>query len=175
MICLFGISCVGKSTIGELLAKRIKVSFIDMDDEIKKQYGTVLGFQAEYPVQYDRDEERCEMIKNWFKENKESVVAVSPIAYMDTWDEIFENKGIHCLELVDTPENIFKRLVFTDDNDQILHIPQSYLEKRKNYYIHEIKADQDYFHGVNKKYMKSLNMDGMSIDQIVDEIMKMFY
>lgn len=174
MICLFGMSCVGKSTIGSLLAKRLNVPFIDMDDEIKEQYSRVLGFQEEYPDQRDRDEKRCEMIENWFKENKESIVAVSPVAYIDTLDSIFENEEIHCLELIDTPENIFKRLVFTDDNDKVLHIPQSYLDKHKKHYIREIKADYNYFHGEYKKVMNSIQMNGKTMDQIVDEILGKF-
>ena len=35
-ILLFGVSNVGKSTIGELLAHKLNFSFFDLDDEIKK-------------------------------------------------------------------------------------------------------------------------------------------
>lgn len=47
-ILIFGMSNIGKSTIGALLAKKIGYDFIDMDAKIKEKYGTMLGFQNEY-------------------------------------------------------------------------------------------------------------------------------
>ena len=41
-ILLFGVSNVGKTTIGELLAHRLNFDFYDLDDEIKKKYNVTL-------------------------------------------------------------------------------------------------------------------------------------
>ena len=38
IIYLVGISCVGKTTIGRLLAEKMNYSFYDLDDEIEKYY-----------------------------------------------------------------------------------------------------------------------------------------
>lgn len=35
-ICLFGISNVGKTTVGKLLAERLDIKFVDLDEEVKK-------------------------------------------------------------------------------------------------------------------------------------------
>ena len=37
-IYLVGISCVGKTTIGRLLANYLDFSFYDLDDEVQKYY-----------------------------------------------------------------------------------------------------------------------------------------
>jgi len=37
-ILLFGVSNIGKSTVGEILAKRLGYTFYDLDDEVKKEY-----------------------------------------------------------------------------------------------------------------------------------------
>lgn len=86
----------------------------------------------------------------------------------------FEDADIICFDLTDRTENIFKRLEFTDDNDNLLHIPQSYLNKHKAYYIREIQADLDYFHGLYATRMDSIPMDGKSLDEIVEDICKKY-
>lgn len=169
-ILIFGMGNIGKSTVGELLAKKIGYDFIDMDTKIKEKYGTMLGFQDEYNDQYERDELRAEMISSWIQENENVVIALSPIAYLDAYEDFFEDSDIICFDLTDRTENIFKRLVFTDDNDNLLHIPQSYLNKHKAYYMREIQANFDYFHTLYASKMDSISMDGKSLDEIVEDI-----
>ena len=38
-ILLFGVSNVGKTTIGKIMAEKLGYSFYDLDDEVKKYYG----------------------------------------------------------------------------------------------------------------------------------------
>lgn len=38
IIMLFGISNVGKTVTGEMLAKKLNYSFLDLDEEIKKRF-----------------------------------------------------------------------------------------------------------------------------------------
>ena len=173
-ILIFGMGNIGKSTVGELLARKIGYDFIDMDTKIKEKYGTMLGFQDEYNDQYERDELRAEMISSWIKENENVVIALSPIAYLDAYEDFFEDSDIICFDLTDRAENIFKRLEFTDDNDNLLHIPQSYLNKHKAYYMREIQADFDYFHTLYASKMDSISMDGKSLDGIVEDICKKY-
>ena len=40
-ILLFGITNVGKYTIGKMLSKELNYDFDDIDDEIKKQYKAI--------------------------------------------------------------------------------------------------------------------------------------
>ena len=58
--------------------------------------------------------------------------------------------------------------------DNLLHIPQSYLNKHKAYYMWEIQADFDYFHALYASKMDSISMDGKSLDEIVDDICKKY-
>ena len=43
-ILLFGVSNVGKTTIGELLAERLDFKFYDLDEEVKTRFGMTLDF-----------------------------------------------------------------------------------------------------------------------------------
>ena len=173
-ILIFGMGNIGKSTVGELFVRKIGYDFIDMDTKIKEKYDTMLGFQDEYNDQYERDELRAEMISSWIKEKENVVIALSPVVYLDAYEDFFEDSDIICFDLTDRAENIFKRLEFTDDNDNLLHIPQSYLNKHKAYYMHEIQADFDYFHTLYASKMDSISMDDKSLDEIVEKICKKY-
>lgn len=41
-ILLFGVSNVGKTTVGKILADKLKYIFWDLDDEVKRFYNTTL-------------------------------------------------------------------------------------------------------------------------------------
>ena len=49
-IILFGVSNVGKTTMGTRLAERLGYSFYDLDEEVKKEFHTEYYGAAEPPV-----------------------------------------------------------------------------------------------------------------------------
>ena len=53
-LLIWGISNVGKTTIGKELAKKINYKFYDIDDEIIKMYGSIDLFQEEFPNDENR-------------------------------------------------------------------------------------------------------------------------
>lgn len=53
-LLIWGISNVGKTTIGKNLAKKINYIFYDIDDEIIKMYGSIDLFQEEFPNDENR-------------------------------------------------------------------------------------------------------------------------
>ncbi|MDY2946163.1 MAG: shikimate kinase [Lachnospiraceae bacterium] len=80
-ILLFGVSNVGKSTTGELLAERLGVTFYDLDDEIKAQPGMTLEEFVHTVDLRRRDHLRCCMIKKFLHSEENLILAVSPISY----------------------------------------------------------------------------------------------
>lgn len=69
-ILLFGVSNVGKTTIGKLLAEKIKFSFYDLDEEIKKYYGITLEEFVHTENLRWRDQKEGILLKkflNWMK------------------------------------------------------------------------------------------------------------
>ena len=97
-ILIFGISNVGKTTFGKLLAEKIQYDFVDLDEEIKNTNGTIKKFQERYPNQKKRDKVRAKMIDKILDAHENVVVALSPIAYLDAYDSFFENENILCFE-----------------------------------------------------------------------------
>jgi len=70
MILLFGVSNVGKSTIGKLLSERLCIPFYDLDDEVRHCFGITLEQFVKTGTLEDRDKKRgmlLEKILGWPK------------------------------------------------------------------------------------------------------------
>ena len=118
-ILLFGVSNVGKTTIGRLLAEQISFSFYDLDDEVTTRMGmTPEEFVNTADLRW-RDQKRGNIIKEILRLDEDLVFAVTPISYPDNFQKRICAEDILSIELYDTPENIFSRLVFSDENDHI--------------------------------------------------------
>ena len=98
------------------------------------------------------------MLNYEVKNNK--VVAVTPIAYMEYIRKFLLRKNVLAIELCDTPEHIFDRLVFSDEND-VVYQDDDYKNAHKEYYLKEISEDIRYYGKHSFKIIKNkFNMDG---------------
>lgn len=83
IILLFGVSNVGKTTIGEVLSNKLNYEFYDLDQEIKNYYhDTIKGFIKRYPDLEVRDRKRSELLKRLIKGKENVVIAITPISYI---------------------------------------------------------------------------------------------
>ena len=89
IILLFGVSNVGKTTIGEVLSNKLNYEFYDLDQEIKNYYhDTIEGFIIRYPDLEVRDRKRSELLKRLIKGKENVVIAITPIAYIRYFKDI---------------------------------------------------------------------------------------
>lgn len=160
-LLIWGISNVGKTTIGRELSKRLNCKFYDIDDEIIKIYGSIDAFQEVYPNHYDRFDEKEEIMLDIINKEKEDfMMAVSPIFSTSVVENLLltDTKSI---EIIDTPEAIYDRLIL-DGEDAL-----EYKEKYKEHYMREIKWDQtasyDLFANIPK-----VNINNHNIKDSVD-------
>jgi len=171
-ILLLGITNVGKTTIGKLLSKKLNYNFEDLDDEIKRRYGKIDEFQWKYPYDYDRHRKRGEILKEIIDKYENNVViAVSPIYYEEFFIEVLNENNILAIEIQDEPENILKRLVYADKNDNVFPI-QMNTEKEKQYYLNDIKADIKYYERVYEKIKNKFNVNGKLPNEATDNLVK---
>ena len=171
-ILLFGISNVGKSTIGKQLSRKLGYDFDDLDEEIKRQYGKIDSFQLEYPFDYERHRKRGEILKEIIDKYDDNVViAVSVINYSRFINDIIKNKEILAIEIQDKPENILKRLVYADEEDRIFPINISNIEEKK-YYLKDIKIDITYYKKIYSKIENKFDIDGKLPEEATEELVK---
>ena len=164
-LLIWGVSNVGKTTIGRELAKRLNYNFYDIDDEIIKIYGSIENFQEIFPDDYDRFDEKEEIMLDIInKEIDTFIMAVSPIFSASVIRNILFTDTIS-IEIIDTPEAIYDRLILEGDD------ALEYKEKYKEHYMQEIKWDQTASYGLFKDIPK-VNIDNNNIKDSVDIVYK---
>ena len=149
-ILLFGISNVGKTTIGTMLAKQLGYSFYDLDEEVKNEFKMTLEEFVHTENLRWRDQKRGRIIKKILAQKENMVFVISPISYTDNFGKRITEDDILSIELVDTPANIFDRLVFSDIDDTI-YKDDDYKNQRRDYYMSDIKADLEWYGNVYSK------------------------
>lgn len=171
-ILLFGISNVGKSTIGKLLSEKLNYEFDDLDEEIKRRYGKIDTFMNKYPWTYERHKERGIILSDIVNKYEDNVViAVSSIFYVRCFSRLLEDKNILAIELQDKPENILKRLVYADEDDNVCPLEIT-TEKERKYYLSEIKKDITFFKRTYAKITNKFDMNGEDTETVTERLKK---
>lgn len=172
-ILLFGVSNVGKTTVGEILADKIGYDFYDIDSEIKKRYNITLEKFVHLGTIEDRDRKRGIIIRNLVKRKSNIVIAITPMSYPCYFKDVLENDDVIAIELRDTPENIFDRIVFSDEND-IVYKDDEYKNTYSAYYLKEIKEDLAWYGKVFSVIDNKYDMNNQKPDKVADEIINRF-
>ena len=172
-VLLFGISCVGKTTVGKELAKVLGWHFFDVDDDIIRQcHCTIQEFVDSYSCP-ERNEVRRKIILKHIAHPYETIIAVSPMHYRSYFEDIIQREDVLAVHLVDSPQNIFDRLIFTDYNDQPMEDSESYKLKHKKYYLKEIREDIKFFSDVYEIIPNVCNVNGRNPEEVVAELTKL--
>ena len=170
-IYIVGISCVGKTTIGSLLADNLNYTFYDLDEEVERFYQkpieqiqnecySIIGFRQKASIVLD----------NLFTTDENSVIAGTIAGLKDSYFKIYQKhkkrKDLISIHIIDDPENVLNRLTFYDADSKMYEKAMD--DKMRKMYLKEIVADWKYF-------QKSLNLADLQVsiknvplDQIPD-------
>lgn len=143
-VLLFGVTCVGKTTVGEALSKRLGWAFYDLDAEVKIRRKTTIEDFVRTGTLFERDSIRGEIINDILIKDEDLVLAVSPITYPDSFYASLKGDDIILIELTDSAYHIFQRIIFSDEEDRI-YTDEKYKMAHKTQYMKEIQKDLKYY------------------------------
>ena len=170
-ICLVGVSCVGKTTLGKRLADRLGYAFFDLDTEIEDDFGTSIErLKSALLTEYSFRQKAALVLKRIASQQEKPhyVVALPPSGLMDHYYRVLKKSECVTVALHDRPENILARITFYDRDSQPLHKVLSAAEKA--YYLREIKADLTYFGKSHRKANWQVDIAGLGIEGSVAKI-----
>ena len=137
-VSLVGVSCVGTTTIGRILADRRGWPFFDLDEEIERHFGlSIERLQARFLTGYDY---RKDCIAT---ANPDCVIALPPSGLRDVFLRVVRHVPGVTVAVHDTPENSLERITFYETGSR--RIERHLTGEERILYLKEIKADISYF------------------------------
>lgn len=173
-ILLFGVSNVGKSTSGKVLAGHLNYTFYDLDDEVKKEQNTTLEEFVSTGTLLEHDTIRCRILNRLICKSGNKVIAVTPLSYIKDIRYLFSSPDVICIELTDSAENIFDRLIFSDEND-VIYKDDDYKNRHREHYLEEIQADLSWYGAVYSDINNKFDISGMTPEESVTEMIVQFH
>ena len=167
-ILIWGIPCVGKTDIGKLLAKKLNYKYFDMNEIIKKKYGTIDNFHNIFSNDYDEFKEKERIALDIIKNNDDFVMIITLI-YIEKIVNNIINTDTISIELIDNLESIYDRIVFYDENDKLMPDSKKYRDKHKAHYIKEIKNDMK-TSNLEYRNIPKFNINSRKFEDVIDEL-----
>ena len=173
IIAFFGITCVGKTTVGKKVADELRYSFFDLDAEMKSFYNdTITNIQRDC-FGDALDTKKAFVLKDILHRcGDNSVIAMSPIYYTVKYKLLFKSYNVFSILLQDSPENIVKRLVYTDDEDNVLENPERNFKEELKDIRHFITRYKRAFERIENKYDIAGKSADIAAIEIVETIIK---
>jgi shikimate kinase len=142
-VSLVGVSCVGTTTIGRILADRRGWPFFDLDDQIERHFGiSIERLQARFLTSYDYRKESAVVLERIATASPDCVIALPPSGLRDAFLRVVRRVPGVTVAVHDTPENILERITFYDIDSRPI---DTHLTEEQALYLKEIKADISYF------------------------------
>ena len=143
-VSLVGVSCVGTTTIGRILADRRGWPFFDLDEEIERHFGlSIERLQARFLTGYSYRKDCAVVLERIATANPDCVIALPPSGLRDAFLRVVRRVPGVTVAVHDTPENILERITFYDIDSR--PIDKHLTREERNLYLKEIKADISYF------------------------------
>ncbi len=173
-ILLFGVSNVGKTVTGKLLAEYLGYTFFDIDQIVKEELEITLEEFVSTGTLFERDRLRCDVIHSltYIKANK--VIAIAPLSYIQDIIPLLYSPNVMAIELKDSAGNIFERLVFSDENDAIYQ-DDDYKYAHADYCLSKIQKDLEWYGSIYTILEHHFDISGRTPEETANALIETFH
>lgn len=175
-ILLVGVACIGKSTVGKLLAEMMEYKFFDFDLEVEERMNEHISSIKKRTLAFInekgyRDEVKHILADILSKNPDKIVIAMPPGGLFQSYTAIInKHPDVLTIALKDKAENILERLTFYDDETKPIYNVLN--KKNRPLYLSEIKKDIEYFSRTYRKAKLHFNVDGMTANEAAHALLK---
>jgi len=170
-IFVTGISCVGKTTIGSILASILGCRFFDLDEEIERFFGTsVERLQNKFLTMHSYRNEASKALVHILAQpdSQDCVIALPPSGLMGGYLRVVKKAAGTTVVLTDRPENILERITFYDIDSR--PIEKQLTQKEKRLYLREIKKDITYFRKTYDRADVQVIISGLDAEEAAEKV-----
>jgi shikimate kinase len=143
---LAGVACVGKTTLGKLVAERLGHPFFDLDAEVERFYDTSIERLQNRCRDRDEFRKKSALVLTDLTTRRgidDFVIALPARGLMLPYLRVVRRAGARTVVLTDRAENILSRVVFYDLDSK--PIAKLLTQTEKRLYLKEIRAELAYF------------------------------
>jgi len=173
-IALFGISCVGKTTVGQIMADALGYSFVDFDHEVIARMDTTITALKDDCGTERRYRRRVRhILRQILSEHQDNLVlAMPPSGLFPEYAMVFHrHPDVVTVWLSDKAKNIFKRLIFTDDDDKLIE-EQVITAENAWYYMADVKRSIAGYRDTLEKAQLRFKIKGRSAKETADALIE---
>jgi len=169
ILYLVGISCVGKTTIGKLLANKVGFKFYDLDIEVQNYYNKPIErIQDECLTMNGYREKASIVLDRLFSKDTDSVISGTPSGLKFSFLQVYKKhkavKDLYSIYIKDSCENVLGRLTFYDKDSN--PVTEKLDESKKRRYLKEIKADYNFFKDSYDRADFAIDINNISMNDI---------
>ena len=171
-IFITGIACVGKTTIGALLAETLGWTFFNLDTEIEQYYGmSIPRLRANYLTEYGYLDASAKVLVHILDRpaSQYCVIAMPSSALQGAYLRVLKKTEGVSIVLQDTPERILQRITFNDDDSRLKDVQLS--EREKKLHLKDIKKDITYYRTIYRRASLQVDISGCSAEQAAGKVL----
>jgi shikimate kinase len=170
-VFIAGVSCVGKTSIGAILASHLGCRFYDLDVEIERFFKTSierLRNRFLTDESFRSEAARALMHILGHPESRNCVIALPPSGLMGRYLRVLKKAGGTTVVLTDKPENILNRITFYDIDSR--PIEKQLSERGKVLYLREIKKDITYYRKSYDRADLQVDISGLLAEEAAEKV-----
>lgn len=171
-VFLVGVGCVGKTTVGQILAELLGVGFFVVDREIEAYFGTSIErLQNRYFTKSSFIQEAAKALTCLLQrlESRACVIALPPSGLRGGYLRAVRKGGGTVIVLNDRPENIVARIRFFDIDSK--PVEKNLTDREKRLYCREIAGDMTYFRKSYERAHMQIDISGLDARQAANRVL----